>query len=163
MSTRRSGFLGLGSVAAPVVIFFGVKVFLGVGPAPSPAADGPGGPALLPPPATPPLSPEQQAAVAWLEGRRIDPGMASPLDHPAAPVEAIAPAPEIEADDPLEGLSLTALLSTGTSGWATINGANYCIGQTVPGGLILRAVDARAQRIELVDSGGVSHWLARED
>jgi hypothetical protein len=160
MSIRRSGMMGLGSVAAPMVLFLGLKVFLGLGPASSPAADV-ADPAMPPPGPPEPMTPEQARALAWLAELQFDPDMASPLNHPHEQPGEVAPAPVVVAPDPLEGLRLGAVLSTGDSGWATINGTLYRVGQTVVDGFSLRSIDARAQEVELVGPDGISRWLAR--
>ena len=167
MSVRgRSALVGLGSVAAPVALFMFLKVTIGLGPRSSTAA--PDLPPDLPvvsgawrPPAA---TPEQERALDWLAAMKLEADLPSPLDHPKPPpLGPSVKTPEApRAPHPLDGVHVTALLTTGGGSWATINGAVHRVGDEVIAGYRLRTIDARAERIELIDADGGSHWLDRE-
>jgi hypothetical protein len=160
MSLGRSSLVGAGSVAAPVGLFLLLKVTIGLGPASSPAgsvgSDASPGPLAA---ASAAITPEQRRAMDWLKSFELSADLPSPLDHPAA---AVRPLPvEPEAEDPLAGLRLTAVLATGGDAWASIGGKVYRVGDHIAAGYTLRSIDASAQRVELVGPDGVSAWLQR--
>lgn len=165
MKLGRSSLMGLGSVAAPVAIFLFLKVTIGLGPAPSPAQSG-SSPEVAPVPAGGPAAtptPEQTRAISWLKSQDVEADLPSPLEHadpqPAPPPVEPAAAP---APDPLQGVRVSALLSTSQGGYATINGKLYHPGETVLAGYTLRSIDVRGQRVEIAGPDGTSRWIERQ-
>ncbi len=160
--SRRSGLVGLGSVAAPVAAFLFVKVVIGVGPSASPAQTPDDLPAVAGTTGpTAAVTPEQKRALAWLATLKLDADMPSPLEQPEAEAVPETVQQPVAAPDPLDGVRLSTILETSQGVWATINGKTYRQGD-VAEGYTLRSIDVRGRRIELVGPDGQARWIERK-
>jgi hypothetical protein len=172
---RRKLLAHVGTIAAPVLVLVGARVLL----APPPAAASGGAITPVASATTAPtkvtLSPAQQRAMEWSQNLASE-GLKSPLcrvqDRPVQHVEHTQPDPEpiqtpepeaIPHVDPTLGLRLTAIMGTVDSGMAMVNGKVYRVDQEVRPGLRILAIDARMNRIVLVDSEGAQYVLGRTE
>ncbi len=175
-SSHRTLLVDALTLATPLALVLGVRVFFAPAPtAPSAAAAVSHQTSTpLPAPVAPAkLAPEQQKAADWLAALPSPKGVASPLDHPvpAAPppqaepqtqvtVPTLDPSPEPELD-PLQGLKLTAILGNANGGLAAINGRVYKAGDLVRTGLHLKRIDAKTSTVIFSRDDGSELRLCR--
>jgi hypothetical protein len=157
------------ALAGPLLVVSGSRLFFGSDPSAMSAQ-------VVPAAATPvpvsmkaaTLTPEQQAAAAWITSVSALPDLASPMNHPVpAPRHVESPRPVeptriVPVASPVADLTLTGVLGNTSGGLAAINGKVYRIGDRVKPGLRLIAIDVKLNAIELQGDNGTVYRMIRE-
>ena len=151
---RRLGWAA--AVVAPLVCVQLVRMMDG-GLAQAPAAVVPApGAAVAPPIVARRLTPEQTAAVKFLQDDGRSEVLQSPMNHPprtvAAPVAE--PTPAQPTVDPVTTLSVTAIMGTDTQAFASIGHTLRRVGDEVAPGWRVAEINAKLRTVLLRHSDG---------
>lgn len=161
---NRRKLLWIAAMAAPAVTVQMMRLFDGAAPSTAPAAvaaygdeDNPAGEA----PRT--LTPAQERARAFFASFRPTGAVLSPMDHADAAPPPVEPAPVVVGDpgppppanDPLEGLNVTAIVGRDdSSAVAMIDHRLRRPGDEVAPGWRVESIDPRHRRVTVVDQAG---------
>jgi hypothetical protein len=164
----RQNLTRLAVLIAPIAIVQGARLFDASGPAAAPAATVSPDPLPAPEAAKlPPLTESQRRALVYLSGYSPKTNLGSPMDRPdpepaAAPAPAptiITEAPKVPERDPLEGVSLTAIIGRDEAAVALIRHQVRRVGDEVVPGWRIQSIDPRHRRVVVVDRAGTTREL----
>ncbi len=158
-----------GTLLAPALLLLLVRTLVG-GPGSAPASvsltPGPGSLLAPAPLLRPVLSPAQQRAQAWMRERtlyRSGPD-SSPMESPVPPASTAAvappaatepsvPTPTLPAHDPLDSITISAIMGTGSSGFVSVGGTVLRLGDVIAPGWRITGIDGRNRLITVSDVG----------
>jgi len=168
ISYNRTEVIPAMALVGPLAVLFVIRVLLGNGPMPSPAATEPSDPTYdlqnaAANTSTISLTKKQQDALAWLSSHPLPTEFASPMYHPPASDDSPNLSQEYGTEKKIAPLAESAHLSSvagmGKRAVASINGRLYRIGDELPNGWTITKIDVVNRQVTCQHSTGIVQVL----
>ena len=167
ISYDRTEVIPAMALVGPLAVLIVIRVFLGNGPMPSPAATESSDPTYdlqnsAANTSTISLTKKQQDALAWLSGHPLPTEFESPMYHPLAD-ESPNPSQDYDAEKKItpltESVHLSSVAGTGKRAVASINGKLYRIGDEFLKGWTITKIDVVNRQVTCQHTTGIVQVL----